>query len=120
MKQAEKIPYVFILDNLAGVDIIIKPMFGCYSIYAGAKLCLFLVSRDKPLIPNGRSQQNGIYVATTTDWIDSLKIDFPGAEFDRLKDKKAWLYLSEAGTDFEKDAIKACEMISAFDARIGR
>lgn len=120
MKYADKIPYVFILDYLAGVDIVIKPMFGCYGIYAGTKLCLFLVRRDKPVIPNDRSDQNGLYVATTTEHIDALKADFPSAEFDLLKDDKVWMFFLEGSSNFEEYSIRTCEMISAFDPRIGR
>lgn len=120
MRYADKIPYVFILDYLTGVDFVIKPMFGCYGVYVGAQLCLFLVRRDKPVIPNERNEQNGIYVATTTEHIDSLKTNFSAAEFDLLKDNKVWMFFSENSGNFEEYAIRACELISAFDARIGR
>ncbi len=120
MRYADKIPYVFILDYLTGVDFVIKPMFGCYGIYVGAKLCLFLVRRDKPVIPNDRTEQNGIYVATTTDHIDALKKDFPAAEFDLLKGNKVWMFFADGSPNFERYVIKACELMSVFDPRIGR
>lgn len=120
MRYSDKIPYVFVLEYLTEIAIVIKPMFGCYAIYVDAKFCLFLLSRNKPLLPNGRSEQNGIYAVTTVQHIDTLKKDFPLAEFDLLKSDKVWMFLAEGSSDFEKYAIKACELISAFDSRIGR
>ena len=121
MRYAERIPYVFVLDYLVGVDIRIKPMFGCFGIYAGPKLGLFLVKRDRPTLP-GRSgdYQNGIYVATTAQYVEGLTPLFPNCEFQVLKDEKVWIYLSDVDRDFEQYAILACEMISSNDPRIGR
>lgn len=122
MRYADKIPYVFILEYLTGVDLTIKPMFGCYAIYLHGKLCLFLVQRDKPTIP-GRvrpEEQNGIYVATTTDYAEGLKQIFKAAEFQMLKDKKVWIFLNEKSERFEQHAVRACEMIKSGDIRIGR
>ena len=121
MRYADKIPYVFVLDYLAAADIIIKPMFGCYSIYANSKLCLFLVNREQPLKgPDGKSMQNGVYVATTADHSDELGKIFASAEFQFLKEKKVWIFISETSVKFEEYTIKACEMIGSRDARIGR
>ena len=120
MKYADKIPYAFVLDHLTRVEFEVKPMFGCYAIYAGEKLCLFMVQRDKPIIPGGRTEQNGIYVATTKQHIEALKKDFQAAEFDMLKGDKAWMFFSEGSRDFERYAVRACELISAIDMRIGR
>lgn len=121
MRYADKIPYVFILDYLAGVEIVIKPMFGCYGIYANSKLCLFLVDREQPLKgPDGKPMQNGVYIATTTDHSDELEKIFADAEFQFLKEKKVWIFVSEAIEDFEVYVIKACEMIGSRDTQIGR
>jgi hypothetical protein len=121
MKYAGKIPYNFVLDYLTRIDIVIKPMFGCYGIYAGGKLCLFLMDRDKPLVRRvAEVLQKGIYVATVTDHVDLLKNVFPAAEFEMLKEGKVWMYVPEASAEFEEYVIRACELISAGDPRIGR
>lgn len=121
MRYADKIPYAFVLDYLVSVEILIKPMFGCYGVYVGGSLCLFLMRREKPLIRReNRPMQMGIYVATTTDDIAELKEIFSDAEFELLKGKKVWIFLSEESGKFEQYAIRACEMISAADKRIGR
>jgi len=121
MKYADKIPFNFILDYLTGIDIVIKPMFGCYGVYAGGKLCLFLMNREKPLTRREKEAfQKGIYVATVAGHVDSLKNVFPAAEFEMLKKGKVWMYVPEASAEFEEYVIRSCEMISAGDPRIGR
>jgi len=121
MKYADKIPYNFVLDYLTGVDIVIKPMFGFYGIYTGGKLRLCLVSREKPLRRREKEAfQKGVYIATIVEHIDSLKSDFPSAEFEMLKEGKVWVFVSEELPEFEAYAIRACELITAGDPRIGR
>jgi hypothetical protein len=121
MKYADKIPYVFILEYLTGIDITIKPMFGCYGVYANGKLCLFLMHREKPLIRReGDPMQKGVYIATTTDHVDALNAIFPTAEFEMLKEKKVWIFVSEELAEFEPYVIEACELITSGDQRIGR
>lgn len=121
MRHADKIPFNFILDYLAGVDIQIKPMFGCHGIYANGKLCLFLINRERPLDRrDGEPMRNGVYIAATTEHVEQLKVIFTDAEFQFLKKKKVWIFVSESCGKFEEYAIRACEMISLRDARIGR
>ncbi len=121
MRYADKIPYGVIFDHLIGVDILIKPMFGCWGIYADGKLCLFVMNRDKPLIRReSEPMRKGVYVATTTEHCRRLITVFPKGEFEQLKGDKVWIFLSERITDFEEYLIRACKMIAAGDARIGR
>jgi hypothetical protein len=121
MKYEDKIPYNFVLDHLTSVDIVIKPMFGFYGLYTGGKLCLALIKREKPLIRREKEPlQKGVYIATVADHVGSLKNEFPAAEFEVLKEGKVWIFASETLDEFEEYAIRACEMISAGDRRIGR
>jgi hypothetical protein len=121
MKYADKVPFNFILDYLTGIDIVIKPMFGCYGIYAGGKLRLFLMDREKPLVRREKEAlQKGAYFATIADHVDSLKNAFPAAEFEMLKEGKVWMYVPQSSAEFEEYVIRACEMISGGDPRIGR
>lgn len=121
MKYADKIPYSFVLDHLTGVDIVIKPMFGFYGIYTAGKLYLCLIRREKALIRREKEPlQKGVYIATTTDHVDSLKDVFPAAQVELLKEGKVWLFVSETRPEFEQYVIRACEMIAAGDLRIGR
>jgi hypothetical protein len=121
MKYADKIPYNFVLDYLTGVDVVIKPMFGFYGIYTRGKLCICLIRREKPLRRREKEDlQKGVYIATTVDSVESLKTDFPSAEFEMLKEGKVWVFVSEDLSEFETYVVRACEMISAGDPRIGR
>jgi len=121
MRYADKIPYVFVLEHLTGIEIVIKPMFGCYGIYANGRLCLFLMRRERPLRRRENvPMQQGIYVATTTEHIGGLRPFFPLAEFEVLKAHKVWIFIAETLDKFEEYAITACEMISRGDQRIGR
>lgn len=121
MKYADKIPYNFVLDYLRGVDIVIKPMFGFYGLYTGGKLVLALIHQKKPM--RGRESaplQKGVYIATMVEHLDSLRTEFPAAKFDELKEGKVWIFVSETLAEFEEYTVRACEMISAGDVRIGR
>lgn len=120
MRYADKIPFAFVLDYLPD-DIVIKPMFGCYGIYANGRLCLFLMSRERPLIRREtKPMQKGVYIATSEEHLSELKQVFSEAEFEHLKAGKVWIFVSETLISFESIVIRACEMITAGDARIGR
>jgi hypothetical protein len=121
IKNADKIPYRFILDHILRDDVVIKPMFGCYSLYAGGKLCLFLVDRKVPVArPDGKEMENGVHIATTTEHEKSLKADFPDVQFRHLKDGKVWILIDRDHPLFEDRVVRACEMINSRDTRIGR
>lgn len=120
MRYADKIPFAFVLDYLSD-DIVIKPMFGCYGIYANGRLCLFLMNRERPLIRRqAEPMQNGVYIATSEKHVAELELIFTEAEFEHLKAGKVWIFVSETLSEFESNVIRACEMIVAGDARIGR
>jgi hypothetical protein len=121
MRYADKIPYVFVLDYLVGANIAIKPMFGCYGIYSGGKLCLFLMHRERPLKRREvEPMQKGIYVATWSEHVASLGSSFGDAKVETLKGGKVWIFISETSPKFEEYVIRACELISSGDGRIGR
>lgn len=120
-KYAGKIPYGFILEHLLRDDIVIKPMFGCYAVYAGERLCLFLVERQDPLEPRSSGpKQNGVYIATTSTHTAGLMAEIPHARPQQLKGGKVWIFASSDLPEFEEYAVRACELISLGDARIGR
>ena len=120
MAAQDKIPYPFILEYLNGVDITVKPMFGGYAVYSDGKLQLFLLRRaGKPNYEKGLTE-NGIYAAGTADHIDSLRSEFPDAEFQLLKGGKVWIFFAESSEMFEPYTAAACEMIAARDPRLGR
>jgi len=121
MSEPLRIPYPFILEHLTAEDIVVKPMFGGYAVYSDAKLCLFMVRRDLPVLPRPEgADQNGIYVATTRENVPSLTPVFENAEIQFLKGDKVWIFISESKANFEEYTIRACELVAARNRRIGR
>ena len=91
-------------------------MFGCLAVYVGEKIVLIL--RDRPKYP----KDNGVWLATTEDHHASLRREFPNMRSIALFGKKVtgWQVLPVYAPDFEKSALRACELVSARDPRIGK
>src|SRR5262245_43770907 len=71
MKPKKTIPFDFVLDYLAPLDVSVKPMFGAYGVYVGSKIVLILRSRkDHP-------DANGVWLATSGEHHESLRKHFP-------------------------------------------
>jgi hypothetical protein len=109
-------PYEFIIDFLFPLKVCIKPMFGCYGVYRGNRLLLFLRQEAK------HSELNGVYVATQPNCHEDLLKDIPSSYHEKGKnpDEKTWIFLPEYGEYFEEWVRKTCEMICMGDERIGR
>ena len=115
-KKPVTIPFDFVLEKLDRRTPVIKPMFGCFAIYVDGKMVLIL--RDR----NDHTDDNGVWIATTTEHHAALKKDFPSMRSVHLLGEKttAWQNLPASADDFESSAIKACEMILRNDPRIGK
>ena len=111
-----RIAFNFVVEELDSLSPIVKPMFGCHSVYVGEKIVFFLRNVDK------EPEQNGVWVATTTEGYESLLKEFASmAPFNKPKPGKSpWFKLSSNAPDFEEAALKACELILNDDCRIGR
>jgi hypothetical protein len=111
-----KVPFEFVLDALEPLEIATRPMFGCTAVYAGEKIVMVL--RDKgPTDPD-----NGVWLATTAEHHASL-----GKEFASMRSitvfgpgVTGWQVLPEGADDFEESVLRACAMVHAGDARIGK
>ena len=86
-------------------------------IYLGKRIMLILRKR-------GNEQElNGIWLATVKKHHESLKADIPGFGGFTVKGYEHegnWLFLRDDYDDFEEAALKACELISHGDPRVGR
>jgi hypothetical protein len=91
-------------------------MFGCLAVYVGDKIVLAL--RDK----RKNADDNGVWLATTTEHHESLRREFPNMRSIRLLGKSVtgWQLLPVDASDFEESALRACELIVARDHRIGK
>lgn len=91
-------------------------MFGCLAIYVNDKIVLIL--RDKPT----NTANNGVWLATTEEHHQSLRREFPNMRSIQVLGKPVtgWQVLPVGAPDFESAALRACELVLAGDARIGK
>lgn len=115
-RPRKHVPHEFVVDALAALRPRTRSMFGCLAVYVGEKIVLFL--RDKP----DAVADNGVWLATTADHHESLRREFPHMRSIRLLGKPVthWQVLPAGAPDFEESALRACELILANDARIGK
>ncbi len=116
VKPRKIVPHEFVLEAIAALSPRTHPMFGCLAVYVGEKIVLIL--RDK----SGASADNGVWLATTREHHESLRREFPTMRSVQLlgKDVTGWQVLPSDAPDFEQAAVRACELILAGDARIGK
>lgn len=115
-KRAKPAPYDFVLDRIAILAPLTRPMFGCVAVYIEDKIVLIL--RDKAKSPS----DNGVWLATTAEHHESLRREFPAMRSIRLFGKKPsqWQVLPADDPDFETAAMQACKLILDRDPRIGK
>ena len=116
VKQRKAVPHEFVLDAVAHLSPTTRPMFGCLAVYVQEKIVLIL--RDKP----NETADNGVWLATTAEHHESLRRDFPNMRSVRIlgKEVTGWQVLPSDAPDFEEAALRACELITARDPRIGK
>lgn len=116
-KRKEKpAPHGFVLDALAGLEPITRPMFGCLAVYVEDKIVLIL--RDKP----SPEADNGVWIATTPEHHASLLTEFPSMRSITVLGSgvTGWQILPASAPDFEEAALRACALIREGDPRIGK
>ena len=115
-KQRKPIPHAFVLDAISALSPYTRPMFGCLAIYVKDKIVLIL--RDKPK----STADNGVWLATTQEHHQSLRREFPNMRSIQVLGKRVtgWQVLPVDAPDFESSALRACELVLAGDARIGK
>jgi hypothetical protein len=115
-RRHKPLPHEFVLDALASLRPITRPMFGCHAVYVEDKIVLIL--RDRPKA----RRDNGVWLATTAANHDSLRADFPRMRSIGLLGKEVtnWQILPADAPDFEQSARYACELIRNGDPRIGK
>src|SRR5208282_3582880 len=115
-KKRKPIPHAFVLDAISTLSPYTRPMFGCLAIYVKDKIVLIL--RDKP----ANAADNGVWLATTQEHHQSLRHEFPNMRSIQVLGKRVtgWQVLPVDAPDFESAALRACELVLAGDARIGK
>lgn len=114
--RGKDVPHEFVLERIASLSPVTRPMFGCLAVYVGEKIVLIL--RDKRQSP----ADNGVWLATTVQHHESLRRDFPRMRSIRVfgKEPSQWQVLPAEDPDFEAAAMLACQLILAGDSRIGK
>lgn len=115
-KKRSEVPHEFVLDALAPLLPVTRPMFGCLAVYVEDKIVLIL--RDKARSPG----DNGVWIATTAEHHETLRRELPLMRSIRLLGKATtgWQVVPADAPDFEDAARRACELILAGDERIGK
>jgi hypothetical protein len=116
VKPRKRPPHEFVLEALAALPFHTRPMFGCLAVYVEDKIVLIL--RDK----GEHTADNGVWLATTEEHHQSLRGEFPNMRSVQIfgKPVTAWQVLPADAPDFERTALRACELVLAGDARIGK
>ena len=112
----KSVPFDFVLEAIHNLTPYTKPMFGCTAVYVDLKIIFILRDRESFL------EDNGIWVATTAEYVDSLKKDFPSLRSLKMFGPKStvWQVLPSSATDFEESANKLCDLVLSKDPRIGK
>ncbi len=115
-RKQKAVPHEFVLDELARLSPMTRPMFGCLAVYVEDKIVLIL--RDSGKHP----ADNGVWLATTAAHHESLRREFPRMRSIRVlgKEPTQWQVLPADDPEFEEVALRACRLILARDARIGK
>lgn len=109
-------PFAFVLEELAPLAPVTRPLFGCLAIYIGEKIVLAL--RRKEI----QTEDNGVWLATSAEHRESLKADLPSLRSIQLfgDGPTGWQVLPEDSPDFATEVHQACELIRRGDPRIGK
>jgi hypothetical protein len=119
-KPRKPVPHAFVLDAIATLSPVTRPMFGCLAVYVDheGQNRIVLILRDRPT----NTSDNGVWLATTKEHHDSLRREFPNMRSIKVFGEKVtgWQVLPTDSEDFEEAALRACELILAKDPRIGK
>ncbi len=116
MKARRAVPFEFVLEELGGLDLHTRPMFGCTAVYVGSKIVLVLRKKEK------MDADTGIWVCIPDEFVGDMKKRFPmlrGVSFFE-NEHSAWQNLPEENSSFEEVALELCGMIKKGTPLIGR
>ena len=112
---AKQPPFPFVLELLAPLDPVVRPMFGSYALYVAGKIVLVLRKRKE------HASMNGVWVATTREHHASLRRIIPCLGSIPLlgKGETQWQLVAEEEEEFESSVMTLVRLVLAGDRRIG-
>ena len=120
VRARKPLPHEFVLEAIAALSPVTRPMFGCLAVYVDydGQNKIVLILRDRPT----NTADNGVWLASTKEHHHSLRREFPSMRSIKVLGKKVtgWQVLPADSEDFEEAALRACECILARDPRIGK
>jgi hypothetical protein len=116
MKKPKAVAFDFVLEELHTLHPVVKPMFGCHAVYVGEKIVLILRKKT------ANDPDNGVWVATTKENHQSLKVLFPNMRSIKVfgGGETGWQLLPENAVDFEESVGEVCKLIMRHDKRVGK
>jgi hypothetical protein len=114
---ARKVPFDFVLAELAELGPFTRPMFGCTAVYVEDKIVFILRDKGDP------RADDGVWVATVRDHHASLKRELPGLRSITVLaggGVTGWQNIPVESEGFEEAALHACALVVRRDPRIGK
>jgi len=113
------VPHSFVVEALAEAQPEVRRMFSGFAVYLGDRLVFMLRDAVKS------AKDNGVWLvlAEGIDPADrGLRREFPSLRSIELLGGaiRHWLLIPSDGPDFEREALRACELVLRRDARLGR
>jgi hypothetical protein len=111
----KKVPFDFVLEELAALEPWTRPMFGCTAVYVAEKIVFILRAGKK-------DDDNGVWVATTKEHHGTLRRELPNLRSITVfgVGETGWQVLPNDADDFEESVLRACALVRAADPRIGK
>jgi hypothetical protein len=112
-----RIPFDFVLDELAELGPWTRPMFGCHAVYVEEKIVFALREKGDPRC------DDGVWIATTTEHHESLRRELPSMRSISVLAAggvTGWQVLPAEAVDFETSVLQACALVRSGDCRIGK
>jgi hypothetical protein len=114
---SNRIPFAFVLDELAELAPWTRLMFGCHAVYVEDKIVFVLRDKGDPRC------DDGVWIATTKEHHEPLRAEFPNMKSISVLAGggiTGWQVLRADAEDFEEAVLHACELVRRGDLRIGK
>jgi hypothetical protein len=116
-KVPKRLPFDFVLDELAGLGPWTRPMFGCHAVYVDERIIFVLRDKADPRC------DDGVWIATTMEHHSGLRREFPSMRSISVLAQggvTGWQILPAESEDFEDSVLRACALVREGDRRIGK